>query len=414
MSELAPFEEAVVNMIRASEFNYNYSFYGFLLSQCSVKVDKTMQACAGVAFHHDHYTLYINPTDIIAEGTTKEGKHEVVYGFNHNLTLAERIGILKHEMLHIVNNHVLRAEIQALEHKKMNVAADCAINQDIVRNHLPKYAIYPDNFPSKSKVPEHKSSEEYYNLIDDDEMQNNSESNNSGKGTGDHGKWSESKGQEVVKDIVTEQMLKKAMSDTSKTRGNIPSDYNKWLDIFSSKQVDWKSLLKRVVGNKRTNKRKVLPKAYRRQPDIAYLKGTVKDRTFDLLVVADVSGSVYDEGLVPAIGEVINICKLTNTASTLIQIDTQPRDPEPLTAKLKKFERKGNGGTILAPALDKAAEKRVSYNAVVVITDGYISESDVEAYQATNKRIIWLITADGGIMDSMNSGKMTALKLDPV
>ena len=390
MNDKSAFEETLVQMLAyGSSYSREYCFYGYLISQCKISIDADLPAPAGVSFSHDHYTLHISPTI-----------------FNV-LPIEQRIGVLKHEMLHILNNHVFRAESQNLEHLPFNYSSDCAINQDITRTHLPEGVIYPDNFPSSKKVPKGLNAEQYYELLDESKLPPELPD-----GAGDHDIWQTSEGIEIVKDILTEKMMQKAFAETSKAKGDLPSNYSQWLDVFSGhSKLNWKQILRRIVGNKRANTRKVLPRPYRRNPNATYLKGTVKDRIFELLFVADVSGSVGSDELVEAITETIHICKLTNTPSTLIQVDTQAHKPEKLSANTRKFERKACGGTILAPALDTAKEYHIKYDAVVVLTDGYIDESDVEAYAATGKRVIWLITSGGTIRDSMNTGKMQAVKL---
>jgi predicted metal-dependent peptidase len=149
----------------------------------------------------------------------------------------------------------------------------------------------------------------------------------------------------------------------------------------------------------------------RRFPSREDLRGKVKDRTFDLLVVADVSGSMSHDALISTIGEVRHICDVTKTDVDLIQVDTFAHDPEKLSKKTKILERKGTGGTYLSAALDKANEHGLNYNAVVVVTDGGLLSSDVSKFRALNKKIIWLIESNGYILDEMNEGKMQSFIL---
>ena len=48
----------------------------------------------------------------------------------------------------------------------------------------------------------------------------------------------------------------------------------------------------------------------------------------------------------------------------LIQIDTEARNPERITGYKKVFNRKGNGGTELKSAIDKAREFKLKFNCV--------------------------------------------------
>ena len=92
-------------------------------------------------------------------------------------------------------------------------------------------------------------------------------------------------------------------------------------------------------------------------------------------------------------------------------MDTQPCKPEKLKKTTKVIERKACGGTFLSPAFKMAKDHKLNFNAIVVTTDGYLSDSDVEAFEALNMRVIWLIEKDGHIMPSMNNGLMQAFQL---
>jgi predicted metal-dependent peptidase len=409
------FEEAYSNMISdSSAFHNNYLFYACILGQCSVKYDDKMPAPAGVNFMHDHYNLYINPVE-----------------FNI-FPLEVRLGILKHEMLHILNKHIDRTESR--EHKLFNIATDCSINQLIEREHLPEGVIYPDVLEEQldKEFPENKHAEFYYELLKDS-MDKCPECDGSGEnedgdtcehcnGTGiehkeiktldNHDIWKESQGEKDLQQDVTAKMIDKAIQQTEKMKGNLPQNIADYIKLWNKKpEIKWQKVLRGILGNKKVHSRETIRKRNRRFPNRKELKGKEKLRLFDLLVVSDVSGSVSDEELLDVWQECKGICDVTKAAVKLIQVDTEPSKPEELTKSTKVLKRKAMGGTILYPAIEMAKDSNISYNAIVVTTDGYICESDVQAYKATGKKIIWLITSNGEIMDSMNDGKMKAFKL---
>jgi predicted metal-dependent peptidase len=150
----------------------------------------------------------------------------------------------------------------------------------------------------------------------------------------------------------------------------------------------------------------------RRQPFAEHLKGRTKDRIYNLAVVGDESGSVSDGELSQAIAEVSNICKLTQTPIWYVPVDTQAYAPQRLTSTQRSFKRSACGGTTLSPAIQQLKDSRIQANAIVVITDGYIDQSDIKAYQALNIPIIWLITSEGTIPDGIVK-PMRAFKLKP-
>lgn len=382
------FEQAMANMFSNPNYSNSYLFYAHIIAQCKVIFDTEIQAPAGINFMHDHYNLYINPE------------------LFNELPIEHRLGVLKHEMLHVIYLHVFRKDDR--DHQAFNYATDCAINQHIDLKHLPDDCITPANFPSKtSPVPPKLTAEQYYELIDKDKLPPD------GGGTlDDHGKWDESKGDKDLQQDIAKSMMDKATSQTQKSRGNLPSEYAELMELLSRKrEVDWRQVLRRITGNKRVGVRKTIMRRDRRLPNAEWIKGRTKDRKFDLLVISDVSGSVSDSALLSLWGEVRHICDLTQSSIGLIQVDTKPSKPEQLTKSTKIVTRKACGGTFLSPAIEMARTHHISFNAVVVTTDGYLDDSDVEAFTRLKVPIIWLVESEGRIMPSMTSDGMKAFQL---
>ena len=419
MSDRSSFDEAIAYITNiGNKVSNDYVFYLHMVSQCRVVIDTNLPAPAAVNFKYDHYNLYINPNDTPIEPdesgnypTDSSGKEiRFIPGFA-SMPVLHRVGVIKHEMLHILYHHIWRKEER--DHKLFNYATDCALNQHIVRDHLPKEGIYPDVMSKLLgiNVPKDLTAEEYYNLFEPhaEKLPESGE----GDSIDSHSSWGESEGDELISKDIAKSMLDKSIVATQRENGNIPSQYNQWLEVLSTaSQVNWRQALRRIVGNKRVGVTPSIMRPNRRQPDQNHIKGKIKDRKYDLLVVADVSGSVADEELLAGLAEIRHICKLTQTSSTLIQIDTDPYPPEQITRNTRKFNRKASGGTILAPAIEQAKKYRINYNAVVVITDGGICESDIEAYQSTGKRIMWLLTSNHRKLSDFQQGKMSGYMLD--
>ena len=355
---------------------------------------------AAVNFVDNTYNLFICPDMFNAE------------------PLEQRLGTLKHEMLHIAFGHLFRFDKEDTNFSNFNLAADCALNQEINREHIPN-GYFPDNFPNK-EADEHwgQTTEFYYNLLDntkndDDDSSGNGQGQDSlaeGKGNpaesklvGDHGKWKETEGDEYVQQEITKNMLEKAADNTTKSRGNLPANYAEMLDnITRRREVDWKKVVRNIVGNKKANVRKTLMRKDRRMPGANWIKGRTKDRIFELAVISDVSGSVSDEALTILWGEIVNICHMFNTPVKVVQVDTEPKAPEELTKTTKAIKRKARGGTYLSPAIKTLEEHKVTYNALVITTDGELCTSDVEPFSRLRVPVIWLIEHTGRVMPSMN------------
>jgi len=404
------FDEAIANMTMVtSPFYREYVFYMHLLSQCKIVFTASLQAAAGVTFKNDRYILYINPSDVIYEGPDKEGKPIKVLGFCKEMPIEHRIGIIKHEMLHVSLGHLLRVEDKNFQ--KYNIASDCALDQEIDRNHLPDYALYPDNIPTKEKnVLWNQTAEYYYEILDIEDQEN--EGNGQGPSLDDHSLWEEIEGDPALQQELTKNMVEKAGNEAIKSAGTLPSNYSQMIDKLSiRREVDWKKVLRSIVGNKKANQRKTLMRRDRRLPFANWIKGKTKNRIFELGVISDVSGSVQDEALTEVWGEIISICDMFNTPVTMVQVDTEPSPPEKLTKKTKLVERKACGGTVLSPAINQFKDSNISFDALVVTTDGYLFDDDILPFQKLNKPIIWLVESNGQIMDEMNQGMMKAIKL---
>jgi predicted metal-dependent peptidase len=386
-------------------YTADYIFYMYMVSQCRIKFDPELPAPAAVNFEYDHFNLFIN----LDQWST--------------LLLDHRVGILKHEMLHLLYQHIFRKEDRI--HENFNFAADCAENQQIKREHLPTGAVLPDTLAKlltkqsgkTVKVPPNLSAEDYYDLImkvvneNPDKFPSRAMAGNGDSDVDDHGKWEEGKGDPNIAKNMAKAMLDKAADQTQKSRGNLPSEYAQLVELLgATPKVRWQQVLKKVAGNKRVDAVRTFYKPNRRLPDMMHVKGTVKDRKYDLLVVADVSGSVSNEELLYGLNEIQHISRLTGTATKLVQVDTDAYPPENIGSKVRSFKRKAAGGTNLHPALEMANNHGINYNAIVVITDGYLCTSDINVFANTGKKVIWLLT-EMVEQGSFNQGKMQSFQL---
>lgn len=424
------FDDTMAAMFSNSAYNKSYLFYAHMISQCTVKIEPNLPAPAGIAFNFDHYDLYINPKEFDEE------------------TLPGRLAILKHEMIHILDDHIGRMN-QDFERDPLlwNWATDCALNQLIDSNHLPDYGITPESLGKQLgiNVPKNESAETYYNLIvsvmpPQHKSQGNTQGDEQGQGSDDsdtdnkpisnsgghtkensisersmdsHETWGKSEGDKDLRKAVTKRMIDTSTTQTLKSAGTLPSQVSDWLELHSYKaQINWRKVLRNIVANKRANRRPTVNRRDRRMPHREDLRGKIKDRVFNILTIVDVSGSMNDKAITETIGEIKNICK-NGVGNTMVQIDTVAYPPEELTVKTLKFNRKGSGGTTLFGAIEMADKHKVDYQAVVVLTDGYIFKDDLENFQTIKKKVVWLIESDGADPSQFNLGQMRGFRLDP-
>lgn len=392
MNKRGVLEATISAMYTSFQYKHTYLFYAHMVGQCNIIMDDELDAAAGVSFSNDHFNLHINNARFD------------IYDIN------ERLAILKHEMLHILEGHLLRLDNRNFE--IWNYATDCAINQYIDRDHLPITAITPKTLGKKLgyTVPNDKTSDYYYSMLDQGDFTPPPSSD--GGMMDDHKTWEQSTGSKEFQSDLSKRMIETAIKETEKNNGTVPNKFSEWLEIHSrNAEIDWRKVLRTIVGNKKVGKRPTFKRPNRRFPNREDIKGHTKIKKFNLLVIADVSGSMSDSEVNDTLGEVRNICDITRTPVDLIQVDTEAYEPEKLSKKTKVIERKGNGGTFLYPAIELAKDRNIQFDAIVVLTDGGLFNADIKKFAELKTKIIWLVSSKGYIKDEMEEGKMQAFKL---
>ena len=371
-------------MFSNSKYENDYLFYACLLSNCTVVFNESMEAPAGVSYNNCTYKLHINPIK-----------------FN-KYTLEERLAILKHEMLHILNGHLLYRHEDTRNHKNANIAMDCAINQLINLEHLPKNCILPEVLEKElnKKIKRLEPFEYYYDLL------NKCENISENIDLDSHESWELSDSEDTIetqKNITTE-LIEDAKDLTLRTIGTYPNEYSNWLKINKNEtKINWKKYFKALI--KTNTHKKSIFRTNRRMPDRLDLKGSVKNRTSELLYIIDASGSVKNSEFKELNSVIINLCAQYNLKINAIQVDSEASEPEILTKRTELIERKRNAGTFLSAGLCKAEEHKLKFDTVIVSTDGYLAISDLEEFKKINKKIIFLICKNGSDNIFKNAGK---------
>ena len=386
-------DDTLAAMFSHTNYKDSYLFYAHIIGLCSVKIDQELPAPAGVCFISDHYNLIINPL------------------LFDEYTLVQRLAILKHEMLHILFKH-LGDRSKNLQMFKFNVASDCAINQLIDPQHLPPDVIVPKTLEKMIETPvkSNESAEFYYNLLKD--KNNEEKCKGQGKPMDTHEHWADSTGDLELQEDITKKIIEQAQIETIKSCGTIPNQCSQWIELNSrSNEVNWKKVLRGIIGHKKVSKRSTIMRSDRRFPEREDLRGKIKNRIYNLLVIIDVSGSMNNDAINTVLSEVRYICDITKTDVDLIQVDTHPCEPEKLSKKTKAFTRKASGGTNLFPAIQKAKDCKIDFQAIIVLTDGELFSDEVQKFKSLNKKIIWLIEPNGKLTPDMQTGRMQGFKL---
>lgn len=422
-------QKAIINLV-TNISDINVTFYGHLVSKCKIISDPTISAPAGVNFDVDHYNLYIN---------------EEMFG---KYSLSEQKAIIIHEMLHIIHGHVARRLNK--KHQNWNIACDIAINQFI--SNLPEDGLLPEQF----NFPKKLDAEKYYNLLEKDDNGDSNDSpddgNDENKSTDDseesqsndnkfkdksnegsggskqtinkeenvqeglmdpkkaHSRWEESNGDEMTAKEVAKAMLNEA---AQKSRGNVPVDFTSLLKLLeTTSQMNWKSILRNIITRYKSIKRPSIKKKNRRFIGREDVYGSIKNKKFKLLSIMDVSGSMDNKEIQKAIVELKEIVEKTHSDVMNIQVDTTVHSVDEFDIKkIKKdgFKRAAAGGTNIYAALEYAMKENYDFDAIIVITDGYIEPLSTWTH-IPNAPFFWLITSDGEVPKNLPK-RMKAFKL---
>lgn len=365
-------------------------FYGLFL----VGLNKTFRKdipTAGVSKHGIGAQLSINPD------------------YFSDLSLEHRIGLLKHELLHISFGHLLTRD-KYPNKKLFNIAADLEINQYILDSYLPDGGLKLDTFPELN-LPVKAGTDEYYKLLEQAQEDGSSESLNSqldemnGDSAYDHMTWDEfDQLSEADKKLVQKQVehqIKEVAEQTEKRCGSIPGELAELIQrlrYVEPAKFDWKGYLRRFVGNSTVIYTKKLRRKYnKRYSANPGLKIKFKNH---ILVGIDTSGSVSSDELKEFMNELVHMHK-TGHKITIAQCDTKLNSVEEFNPK-KDLEIKGRGGTDFQPVVNHFNEKG-NYTALIYLTDG-------EAYNPENcpKNTLWVLSSRSQMNDEL-PGKVIQL-----
>ena len=365
-------------------------FYGLLLMSLN-KIWTKKIPTAGVGMKGINYELGINPD------------------FWESLPMIQKIGVLKHELLHIGFFHLLSFNEPKYSNKAiLNIAMDLEINQYIKRDMLPEEACFLDKFPELD-LEERAGTRYYYDkLMTECEnqqacMQAIMKAIEEGKGQcqlpgGDtidipSHKW-ENIGEldEATQKLIesqTKHIVQQVADQVEKSRGTVPGEFEEILKRLSQidpPKFDWKGYMRRFAGKSiRTYTKKSRRKYNKRMPENPGLK--IK-RHKHILAAVDTSGSVSTSELKEFLNELHHM-KKTGSDVTLIQCDTA-------ISHIGKFNPKedikihGRGGTDFQPVIDYYNQHQKDYSCLFYFTDGECCSPE-----GAKGHILWIISSNG-------------------
>ena len=374
-------------------------YYGFFLIMLNKLWDSKRVPTAGVSKNGINYQLAINPE------------------FWESLSENHRLGLLKHELLHIAFGH-LTTFFKFTDKKLANVAMDMEINQYIDKEYLPEGGIDIDNY-QELNLDRKAGTRYYYDKLK--ELQDEKDKNGScgnvpmdqllddieNGNVPDHSTWEEFENLTEAEQKLIEKQLQKVLSDakeqTVKKRGTVPGEIEGVIIIeeIVPPKFDWRGFIRRFTGvSTKVFTKKIRRKENRRYEDNPGLK--IKMRQHMLLAI-DTSGSVSDTELAEFMNEIHHIYKV-GVDITVVQCDTSIKSIEPYKGK-NEINVFGRGGTEFDPVLDYYNANLKKYTSLVYFTDG-------ECYTSVRPKgkVLWVLSERSGMNEDL-PGQVIKLEL---
>ncbi len=335
-----------------------------------------------------------------------------------------KLGLLKHELLHIAFQHL--TTFTMFSDKKMaNIAMDMEINQYIDGHWLPEGGIDINDYGDLN-LDKKAGSRYYYDKLkqaqqdkkdtgscgDDnmdkllDGMEQSQCKVTIGKASGRDGdkevnipdhEWEEFEDMPDAEKKLIEKQVQRVMSEakeqTLKKRGYVPGEISGLikLDEVIPPKFNWKAYIRRFTGiSTKIFTRKVRRKENKRYSDNPGLK--IKMRQ-NMLVGIDTSASVCNSELEEFINEIHHLYK-AGVNVTIVQCDTKIQSIKDYDGKFE-LEVSGRGGTYFEPVLELFNERR-EFTSLIYFTDGE-AWTDIKP----RKPVLWVLSERSEFNDSL-------------
>jgi len=379
-------------------------FYGIFMSTLNKVVRKDVPT-AGVSKHNINYQLALNEEFWNSLDNDKK-----------------KIGLLKHELLHICFNHLEDRDWYPNQ-ELHNIAADLEINQYLT----PEYYPTPDiilltSFPELT-LPEKAGTKVYYDLLQKaldngsspslQQMMDALTGNEGSDGNGGlHPTWKEFDGMseadaKLAKAQIEHQIKGIINEHKNQGRGFVPSELQSWIDAMFEDRApayDWKAYFRRFFSSSsKIYTKKTRRKLNKRFSENPALK--IKPKK-NVLVGVDTSGSVSEKDLIEFFTEIQHMYK-TGVAITVAEGDANIHNVYEYKGKMPDFV-KGRGGTDMNPFIEYF-NKHKEFNSLIILTDGYIGSRTVQSFKPT----LLVICSNGESIETVkNEGWGNTIKIN--
>ena len=203
--------------------------------------DQVAKTSKNLIFSEPYYGLFliglnkVYRKDIPTAGVSKNGigvQLAINPEFYTELSENHRVGLLKHELLHIAFGHLVVRDLYD-DKKLFNIAADLEINQYIDDSYLPEGGLKLDQFPELN-LPKRAGTKVYYDALKQAQQSGscpnleNLLDRMDGDSQYDHATWDEfdelSEAEKKLVEKQIEHQLKETAELTEKRQGNVPGE----------------------------------------------------------------------------------------------------------------------------------------------------------------------------------------------
>lgn len=288
---------------------------------------------------------------------------------------SQQVGLLKHELLHVVFHHLFRDERSKCAELVFNIAADLVVNQCLTTDELPPGALLPERF-AELKLEKNKTLLYYIDRLQSKEARQAyltllyNESHSFHK----HWRLNVHKN-EMLEEAFVSSMVRE-MVQKSMIHGTLPGRLQEVLKregLYQSKGINWKQALRLFVSRtaqssiRTTNNR--VSKRYGCRPGIR-----ISNR-LRLMVAVDTSGSVSNLELQEFFHEIDLIYRSVDQI-TLVECDATIQSMKAYKPSMK-IEIQGRGGTDFNPVMKLFNDTKPLHDGLIYFTDGYAPQPKI-------------------------------------
>jgi predicted metal-dependent peptidase len=294
--------------------------------------------------------------------------------------VAELAGVWIHEVAHLLRDHHGRAdrlptELRA-QHRRVNVAQDCEINDDLLADGvpLPGSVVHPGLF----NLPTGRLFEEYLSELPPAvELPCRCGSGASGVPE----EWELGEGGPGVRPTEADALRRQTAEGIrahKRTRGSVPAGWDRWAGTVLEPVVDWRRVLAGAVREALVWAGGAIDYTYRRPGRrTAAMRGVVlpslRRPVPRVAIVIDTSGSMGDDELAGALGEVQGVLRSVGVGTNRVSVLACDADVHAVrrVSSADQVVLAGGGGTDMRVGIEAATAQPDRPQIVVVLTDGY-------------------------------------------